>query len=79
MALGTPVIGTDVTGIPELVRDGETGLCVPEGDPEALAEGLARLLASHELRQETGGGGAHRDRAGFRHHAQCGGAEVIVL
>jgi glycosyltransferase involved in cell wall biosynthesis len=50
MALGTPVIGTDVTGIPELVRDGETGLCVPEGDPEGLADGLARLLASHELR-----------------------------
>lgn len=50
MALGTPAIGTDVTGIPELVRDGETGLCVPEGDPEALADGLARLLASHELR-----------------------------
>jgi colanic acid/amylovoran biosynthesis glycosyltransferase len=37
MALGTPCVATDVTGIPELVRDGETGLCVPEGDPEALA------------------------------------------
>jgi glycosyltransferase involved in cell wall biosynthesis len=52
MALGTPVISTDVTGIPELVQDGKTGLCVPEGDPEGLAEGLARLLASHELRQK---------------------------
>jgi glycosyltransferase involved in cell wall biosynthesis len=40
-----------VTGIPELVRDGETGLCVPEGDPEALADGLARLLGSHALRE----------------------------
>lgn len=52
MALGTPVIATDVTGIPELVRDGETGLCVPEGDPEALAEGLTRLLGSHALREQ---------------------------
>jgi glycosyltransferase involved in cell wall biosynthesis len=52
MALGTPVIATDVTGIPELVRDGETGLCVPEGDPEALAEGLARLLGAHALRED---------------------------
>jgi glycosyltransferase involved in cell wall biosynthesis len=50
MALGTPVIATDVTGIPELVRDGETGLCVPEGDPVALADGLARLLGAHDLR-----------------------------
>ncbi|MGS4947834.1 glycosyltransferase [Meridianimarinicoccus sp. RP-17] len=52
MALGTPVIATDVTGIPELVRDGHTGLCVPEGDPVALADGLARLLGSPDLRRQ---------------------------
>lgn len=51
MALGTPVISTDVTGIPELVRDGETGICVPEGDPQALAMGLARLLDDPQLGQ----------------------------
>lgn len=50
MALGTPCVATDVTGIPELVRDGETGLCTPEGDPEALAGALVRLLDDAALR-----------------------------
>jgi glycosyltransferase involved in cell wall biosynthesis len=57
MALGTPVIATDVTGIPELVRDGDTGLCVTEGDPVALADGLARLLGSHDLRLKLAAAG----------------------
>jgi colanic acid/amylovoran biosynthesis glycosyltransferase len=51
MALGTPVVASNVTGIPELVRDGETGLCVAEGDPEALAEALGRMLDDADLRQ----------------------------
>ena len=51
MALGTPCVSTAVTGIPELVRDGQTGFCVPEGDPEALATALVRMLAVADLRQ----------------------------
>jgi glycosyltransferase involved in cell wall biosynthesis len=50
MAVGAPCIATDVTGIPELVTDGETGLMAPEGDPDALADGLARLLKDDGLR-----------------------------
>src|SRR5260370_10039263 len=50
LALGTPVISTDVTGIPEVVRDGERGLLVPQHDPPALAGALERLLADPELR-----------------------------
>nr|WP_294693599.1 glycosyltransferase [uncultured Friedmanniella sp.] len=44
MALGTPVVATPVTGIPEAVTDGATGLLVPERDPAALARALARVL-----------------------------------
>lgn len=44
MALGTPVISTQVAGIPELVSDGVTGLCVAPQDPEALANAMLRLL-----------------------------------
>lgn len=44
MALGTPCISTPVTGIPEVVRDGETGLLAPEHDPAALAHTLQCLL-----------------------------------
>jgi glycosyltransferase involved in cell wall biosynthesis len=50
LALGTPVISTDVTGIPEVVRDGERGLLVPQRDSSALADALERLLADAGLR-----------------------------
>lgn len=50
MALGTPCVATPVTGIPELVRDGITGLLVPEHAPDALADAIQRLLNDEELR-----------------------------
>jgi len=50
MALGTPCVSTPVTGIPEVVRDGETGLLVGERDPRALADALQRLLEDAPLR-----------------------------
>lgn len=56
MALGLPCVSTDVTGIPELVRDGQTGLLVPEGDPEALADALARMLDDAALRDRLSHG-----------------------
>ncbi len=51
MALGLPCVATDVTGIPELVRDGETGFLVPDGDPEALSDAIVRALDDADLRQ----------------------------
>ena len=51
MALGTPCIATDVTGIPELIRDGETGLLVEQWDAQGLAKALQRLLTQPELRE----------------------------
>lgn len=50
MALGTPCVATAVTGIPELVQHEETGLCVAEGDPLALAGALSRMLKDQTLR-----------------------------
>lgn len=50
MALGLPVIASPVTGIPELVRDGESGLLSPEGDAEALAGKIALMLDDPALR-----------------------------
>ncbi len=43
-ALGTPVVASDAPGLRDSVRHGETGLLVRPGDPEAMAEALARLL-----------------------------------
>lgn len=50
MALGTPCVATDVTGIPELVRDGVTGLLVAQNDPVELADALERMLDDAVLR-----------------------------
>jgi glycosyltransferase involved in cell wall biosynthesis len=50
MALGTPCVSTDVTGIPEVVRHGESGLIVPQHDPQALAVAAERLLDDAALR-----------------------------
>lgn len=46
MALGTPVLATSVSGLPEVVRHMETGLLVQPGDADALAEALADVAES---------------------------------
>ena len=50
MALGTPCVSTDVTGIPEVITDGETGLMVSQNNPAALADAIERLLDHSDLR-----------------------------
>lgn len=44
LAVETPVIGTRLEGIPELITDGETGLLVPPRNPDALAQAALRVL-----------------------------------
>ncbi|WP_369135647.1 glycosyltransferase family 4 protein [Modestobacter sp. I12A-02662] len=56
MVAGLPVVASDVGGIPEVVRDGETGLLVPPGDVAALAGALDRLVADPELRSRLAAG-----------------------
>lgn len=52
MALGTPVVATDVVGIPELVRHRETGWLVPPHDARALADALRTMLDAPALRAQ---------------------------
>ncbi len=54
MAMQMPVISTPVSGIPELVRHGETGWIVPERDATAIAEAIARLAADQPLCERLG-------------------------
>jgi glycosyltransferase involved in cell wall biosynthesis len=56
MASGLPVVVSDVSALAEIVQDNVTGIRVPPGDAEALADALARLHASPELRRELGAG-----------------------
>ncbi len=48
LAAGRPVVAAAVNGIPELIREGETGFLVPPEDPAALAAALTRVLAAPE-------------------------------
>ena len=48
MAAGTPVVASDIPGYAKVARSGADALLVPPGDPEALAAGLAGLLARPE-------------------------------
>ncbi len=53
-AAGLATVSTKVAGIPEIVRDGETGLTVPAGDTGAIVEALRRLATSPDLRMSLG-------------------------
>ncbi len=59
-ACGTPVIGARSGGIPDAVRDGETGLLVPPNAPDALAEAALRVLADPDLAETLGQQGRRR-------------------
>jgi glycosyltransferase involved in cell wall biosynthesis len=57
MGAGLPVVSTSISGIPELIDDENSGLLVPERDPQALAEALTRLLTDETLRKRLSDGG----------------------
>jgi len=58
LACGTPVIGTNTAAIPEVVLDGRTGLLVPAGAPDAIADRIQLLLSQDRLRRSL----AHEGR-----------------
>jgi glycosyltransferase involved in cell wall biosynthesis len=49
MAARKPIVGAAAGAIPELIKDGESGLLVPPRDPPALAQAVTRLLQDQEL------------------------------
>ena len=53
-AMGVCCLATNVSAIPELVRDGETGVLVPPEDPRSLAEAIERLARDPALRERLG-------------------------
>lgn len=64
MAAGLPVVASNLSGIPELVADGVTGLLAPPGDAPALAEAMARLR-DPDLRAALGERARAKVRAEF--------------
>jgi len=63
MAVGTPVIASDLAGIPEMLDDGRCGVLVPPGDGAALTEAIAALLGDAERRRRLADAGRrHMER-----------------
>lgn len=62
MAQGRPVIGSRAAGIPEAVREGETGFIVEPGDEGGLAQGMKKLVEDARLRDDMGKAGRARAR-----------------
>jgi glycosyltransferase involved in cell wall biosynthesis len=60
MASGVPVVSTTISGIPELVEDGVTGLLVSSDDAEALSQAISRLLADPGLATRLARAGRQR-------------------
>lgn len=72
---GLACVSTRVSGIPELILDGETGLLVPQEDPAALAQAIHRMITDPATRHRLGQGGFSRVREYFSHEA---GADRIA-
>lgn len=70
MASGVPVVATDVGGVPEVVRHGETGFLAPVGDIDAMAEAGIEILADEDRWREVS--------AAARRAAEEFGADEIV-
>jgi glycosyltransferase involved in cell wall biosynthesis len=60
MAMGVPVVATDISGIPELVENEKTGLLVPPGQPDKMAAAMLRLLTESGLRKRVVASGRQR-------------------
>jgi glycosyltransferase involved in cell wall biosynthesis len=65
MAMGLPVVATNVGGIPDVVRDGRDGLLVPYGDQESLASAICSLAADRARLRRMGESARERIAASF--------------
>ena len=65
MANGTPIIASDVEGIPQAIRNGIDGLIVKAGAPIELADQIALLIHDRELREQLGESALDRQRESF--------------
>jgi len=60
LAAGRPVVATRVGGVPDVVADGEDGILVPVGEPDAMASALEKLARASMLRTHMGAAGRER-------------------
>ncbi|MGH7460653.1 MAG: glycosyltransferase, partial [Longimicrobiales bacterium] len=67
LAAGKPVVASNTSSLPEIVRDEQEGLLIPPRDVSALSQALIHLLHAPELRARFGQAGAQRALTRFSH------------
>ena len=65
LAMGLPAISTHLSGIPEIIEHGKTGLLVPPGNPEQLAKAMNEVLSNLQLQGHLSRGGRAKAEAVF--------------
>jgi glycosyltransferase involved in cell wall biosynthesis len=76
LAMGRPIVASAIGQVTGIVTDGETGLLVPPGDADALAQALARLAGDAALRARLGT--AARAEAVSRHGHEARAADLLA-
>jgi glycosyltransferase involved in cell wall biosynthesis len=77
MALGKPLVATNLGGPLEIIEDGTSGLLVPPGDPEQLAEAVERVLADRMLASSLSRGAVERAKAFTEERMAEGFADLL--
>jgi glycosyltransferase involved in cell wall biosynthesis len=77
LAVETPVVATDLEGMPELVADGETGLLVPPRNPEALGQAILHMLENMPRAKAMARAGRKRVEAHFSLTAKLDRTEAL--
>jgi glycosyltransferase involved in cell wall biosynthesis len=72
MCCGTAVVASNVDGVPEVIRDGETGALVAPGDPAQLARAVGEFLGDEALRRRIAVAGSEcvRERFAWSVHGE---------
>lgn len=73
LATGLPAVASDVGGVPEVVRDGQTGILVPSGDSHAMGTAILELLEDPERRRKMSAAAGNDARLRFGHSDHLSG------
>lgn len=65
LAAGKPVVATNVGGVPDLIKDGSTGLLIPPGNSEALVNSITQLLDNEAMAKQFGDAGRELVRKNY--------------
>ena len=77
LAMRRPVVASAAGGLPEIIRHEETGLLVPPKDPEALAQGILRLLRDRDLGRRLAEAGRRRVEGEFSADSMVAGTLAV--